>query len=83
MHSPIRKKVEIPVEKPVSNKSGRNCKQTAYLKAKERYDTQRENWQVAYKAKQLYMKTSIDVSADMVFRINYSFSDDTVKNIYF
>ena len=23
------------------------------------------------------------VSADMVFRINYSFSDDTVKNIYF
>ena len=24
-----------------------------------------------------------DVSADMVFRINYSFSDDTVKNIYF
>lgn len=23
------------------------------------------------------------VSADMVFRIDYSFSDDTVKNIYF
>ena len=26
---------------------------------------------------------SIDISVDMVFRINYSFSDDTVKNIYF
>ena len=26
---------------------------------------------------------SIDISVDMVFHINYSFSDDTVKNIYF
>ena len=28
-------------------------------------------------------KEIFNISADMVFRINYSFSDDTVKNIYF
>ena len=50
MHSPIRK-VEIPVEKPVLYQKCGNCKQTAYLKAKERYDTQRENWQADIKAK--------------------------------
>ena len=37
-----QKKVEIPVEKPVLYQKCGNCKQTAYLKAKERYDTQRE-----------------------------------------
>ena len=42
MHSPIRKNVEIPVEKPVFYQKCWNCNQTAYLKAKERYDTQRE-----------------------------------------
>ena len=37
-----QKKVEIPVEKPVLYQKCGNCKQTAYLKANERYDTQRE-----------------------------------------
>ena len=37
-----QKKVEIPVEKPVLYQKCQNCNQTAYLKAKERYDTQRE-----------------------------------------
>ena len=34
--------IGIPVEKPVLYQKCGNCKQTAYLKAKERYDTQRE-----------------------------------------
>ena len=33
-----QKKVEIPVEKPVLYQKCGNCKQTAYLKAKDRYD---------------------------------------------
>ena len=37
-----QKKVEIPVEKPVLYQKCGNCKQTAYLKAKEKYDMQRE-----------------------------------------
>ena len=32
-----QKKVEIPVEKPVLYQKCGNCKQTAYLKAKEKY----------------------------------------------
>ena len=51
-----QKKVEIPVEKPVLYQKCQNCNQTAYLKAKERYDTQRENWQVDIKKKQSCMK---------------------------
>ena len=46
-----QKKVEIPVEKPVLYQKCGNCKQTAYLKAKERYDTQREKMAGRYKAK--------------------------------
>ena len=46
-----QKKVEIPVEKPVFYQKCGNCKQTAYLKAKERYDTQREKLAGRYKAK--------------------------------
>ena len=46
-----QKKVEIPVEKPVLYQKCRNCNQTAYLKAKERYDTQREKLAGRYKAK--------------------------------
>ena len=38
-----QKKVEIPVEKPVLYQKCGNCKQTAYLKAKEKYDMQRES----------------------------------------
>ena len=51
-----QKKVEIPVEKPVFYQKCWNCNQTAYLKAKERYDTQRENWQADIKQKQSCMK---------------------------
>ena len=46
-----QKKVEIPVEKPVLYQKCGNCNQTAYLKAKERYDTQREKLLGRYKAK--------------------------------
>ena len=46
-----QKKVEIPVEKPVFYQKCWNCNQTAYLKAKERYDTQREKIAGRYKAK--------------------------------
>ena len=46
-----QKKVEIPVEKPVFYQKCQNCNQTAYLKAKEKYDTQREKLAGRYKAK--------------------------------
>ena len=46
-----QKKVEIPVEKPVLYQKCQNCNQTVYLKAKERYDTQREKLAGRYKAK--------------------------------
>ena len=46
-----QKKVEIPVEKPMLYQKCGNCKQTAYLKAKERYDTQREKLAGRYKTK--------------------------------
>ena len=46
-----QKKVEIPVEKPVLYQKCGNCNQTAYLKAKEKYDTQREKMAGRYKAK--------------------------------
>ena len=46
-----QKKVEIPVEKPVLYQKRGNCNQTAYLRAKERYDTQREKMAGRYKAK--------------------------------
>lgn len=51
-----QKKVEIPVEKPVLYQKCGNCKQTAYLKAKEKYDMQRKNWQADIKQKQPCMK---------------------------
>ena len=46
-----QKKVEIPVEKPVLYQKCGNCKQTAYLKAKEKYDMQREKLAGRYKKK--------------------------------
>ena len=46
-----QKKVEIPVEKPVLYQKCGNCSQTAYLKAKEKYDTQREKLAGRYKTK--------------------------------
>ena len=46
-----QKKVTLPVEKPVFYQKCWNCNQTAYLKAKERYDTQREKLAGRYKAK--------------------------------
>ena len=51
-----QKKVEIPVEKPVLYQKCGNCNQTAYLKAKERYDTQREKLAADIKQKQPCMK---------------------------
>ena len=52
-----QKKVEIPVEKPVLYQKCGNCKQTAYLKAKERYDTQREKLAGRYKTKTAMYET--------------------------
>ena len=46
-----QKKVEIPVEKPVLYQKCGNCNLTAYLKAKEKYDTQREKLEGRYKTK--------------------------------
>ena len=46
-----QKKVEIPVEKPVLYQKCVNCNQTAYLKAKEKYDAQREKLAGRYKTK--------------------------------
>ena len=46
-----QKKVGIPVEKPVLYQKCGNCKQTAYLKAKEKYDMQREKLAGRYKTK--------------------------------
>ena len=46
-----QKKVEIPVEKPVLYQTCGNCNLTAYLKAKEKYDTQREKLAGRYKTK--------------------------------
>ena len=46
-----QKKVEIPVEKPVLYQKSQNCNQTAYLKAKEKYDTQKEKLAGRYKTK--------------------------------
>ena len=46
-----QKKVEIPVEKPVLYQKCGNCNQAAYLKAKEKYDTQREKLAGRYKTK--------------------------------
>ena len=46
-----QKKVEIPVEKPVLYQKCGNCKQTAYQKAKEKYDMQREKLAGRYKTK--------------------------------
>ena len=46
-----QKTVEIPVEKPVLYRKCEGCNQTAYQKAKEKYDTQREKLDSRYKAK--------------------------------
>ena len=46
-----QKKVEIPVEKPGLYQKCQNCNQTAYLRAKEKYDMQREKLSGRYKAK--------------------------------
>jgi len=52
-----QKKVGIPVEKPVLYQKCGNCNQTAYLKAKEKYDTQREKLAGRYKTKTAMYET--------------------------
>ena len=54
-----QKKVEILVEKPVLYQKCGNCNQTAYLKAKERYDTQREKLAGRYKTKTVMYESLI------------------------
>lgn len=46
-----QKKVEVPVEKPVLCERCKNCDQTAYQKAKDKYERQREKLAGRYKAK--------------------------------
>ena len=63
-----QKKVEVPVEKPVLYQKCQNCNQTAYLRAKEKYDMQRETGicsnQVVYERlagyKELLLKLQTD-----------------------
>ena len=67
-----QKKVEIPVEKPVLYQKCGNCKQTAYLKAKEKYDMQREKLAGRYKTKTamyeaLMIRSKIFISDCVVF----------------
>ena len=51
MHShQKRKRYQLLKSQYLYQKCG-NCNLTAYLKAKEKYDTQRENWQADIKKK--------------------------------
>ena len=90
-----QKKVEIPVEKPVLYQKCGNCKQTAYLKAKERYDTQREKLAGRYKAKTaiyealmfLLIWYSVSTTLFQMIRSKIFISDcvvffDTIANIH-
>ena len=58
-----QKKVEIPVEKPVLYQKCGNCNLTAYLKAKEKYDTQREKLAGRYKTKTAMYEALMFVAA--------------------
>ena len=81
-----QKKVEIPVEKPVLYQKCGNCNQTAYLKAKERYDTQREKLAGRYKAKTVMYEAliflliwySISTTLFQMIRSKIFFSDCVV-----
>ena len=81
-----QKEVEIPVEKPVLYQKCGNCNQTAYLKAKERYDTQREKLAGRYKAKTVMYEAliflliwySISTTLFQMIRSKIFFSDCVV-----
>ena len=69
-----QKKVEIPVEKPVLYQKCQNCNQTAYLKAKERYDTQREKLAGRYKTKTVMYEA-------LMFLLIWYFASTTIFQI--
>ena len=69
-----QKKVEIPVEKPVLYQKCQNCNQTAYLKAKERYDTQREKLAGRYKTKAVMYEA-------LMFLLIWYFASTTIFQI--
>lgn len=56
-----RKKVEIPVEKPVLYEMCQNCDHKAYQQAKERYEHQRNGLEKEYKAKTVGFDVMIKV----------------------
>lgn len=67
-----QKKVEIPVEKPVLYQKCQNCNQTAYLKAKERYDTQREKLAGRYKTKTVMYEALMFLLYGILYRLLFS-----------
>ena len=69
-----QKKVEIPVEKPVLYQKCQNCNQTAYLKAKEKYDTQREKLAGRYKTKTVMYEA-------LMFLLIWYFASTTIFQI--
>ena len=69
-----QKKVEIPVEKPVLYQKCGNCKQTAYLKAKEKYDMQREKLAGRYKTKTVMYEA-------LMFLLIWYFASTTIFQI--
>ena len=70
-----QKKVELPVEKPVLYQKCQNCNQTAYLRAKEKYDMQMEKLAGRYKTK------TVMYEALMFLLICYSASTTLFKKI--
>ena len=69
-----QKKVEIPVEKPVLYQKCGNCNQTAYLKAKEKYDMQREKLAGRYKTKTVMYEA-------LMFLLIWYFASTTIFQI--
>ena len=69
-----QKEVEIPVEKPVLYQKCQNCNQTAYLKAKEKYDTQREKLAGRYKTKTVMYEA-------LMFLLIWYFASTTIFQI--
>ena len=69
-----QKKVEIPVEKPVLYQKCGNCNLTAYLKAKEKYDTQREKLAGRYKTKTVMYEA-------LMFLLIWYFASTTIFQI--
>ena len=82
-----QKKVEIPVEKPVLYQKCGNCKQTAYLKAKEKSSIKKSLGEVLKqhreecKMTQEFVAESIGVSRQAVSKWETGASDPSTSNL--